>query len=218
MATNQQRKQRQRRHILAVAQDLFIRDGFKATHVTTIAAQADVSQVTLYKYFPSKLALGHEVVLNMVTGGYRDFQKIVDDPTLSYQEIVQLMIRGSNQITDKMHANFYQFVVAEMQSKHGSDEVMRAYKAGKKHFWDAVIQRGRAAGMIQPNLSDEVLMMYLDMFTQYVSSPAGQQSIDVTNRDPEHFQEMTKQLDHLFFYGFIGAAQTQTKEGPADDN
>ena len=216
MATNQQRKQHQRQHILQVAQQLFTRDGFKATHIATIAAAADVSQVTLYKYFDSKPILGHQVVLAMVTQGYDDFQVYVDDPDLSYQEIVQKMLLGSQQITDDLHPDFYRFIVDDMQGKHGTDETMVTYQARKHHFWGAVIQRGRQAGMITDRLSDDALMMYLDMFVTYVSSPAGQQMIDVTS-DDTHFQAMTEQLDHLFFYGFIGVPPT-TKEETAHDN
>jgi len=217
MATNQERKQHQRNQILTVAQALFMQQGFKATHVTTIAARAGVSQVTLYKYFDSKLLLGHQVVLTMVTGGYRDFQAVVDDPQLSYQELIQKMLRGSQQITDAMHPDFYQFLVADMQGRHGNDETKRAYQAGKQRFGGAVIQRGRAAGMITADLSDEVLMLYLDMFTQYVSSPRGQQRLNAS-QDATHFQALTAQLDHLFFYGFIGNPPTQTKEGLTHDN
>ncbi len=212
MTTNRQRKQHQRAHILEVARTLFLQTGFKATHVSEIAAQADVSQVTLYKYFESKLNLGHQVVLDLVTQGYADFQAVVDDPHLSYREIVKRLIQGSQQVTDQMHPDFYHFIVADMQGRNGTDETMHTYQAGKHRFWNAVIQRGRQAGMIAPELSDEALMLYLDMFVHYISSPTGQAQM-TTAGDDAHFQALTAQLDHLFFYGFIGEPPTDQKEG-----
>lgn len=212
MATNQQRKQHQRHHILQTAQTLFMRDGFKATKVSAIAAAADVSQVTLYKYFDSKLNLGHQVVLAMVNDGYADSRAYATDPRLSYQEIVQKMITLSTRMTDTMHPDFYRFIVRDMQGQLGNDETMRAYQAQKRNFWSVVIQRGREAGMIDPALTDDALMLYLDMFIQYISSPAGQKSMTGDQQDA-HFKALTRQIDHLFFYGFIGVPPTETKEG-----
>ena len=212
MATNQQRKQHQRQHILQTAQTLFMRDGFKATKVSAIAAAADVSQVTLYKYFDSKLNLGHQVVLAMVNDGYADSRAYATDPQLSYQEIVQKMIMSSTRMTDTMHPDFYRFVVRDMQGQLGSDETMRAYQAQKRNFWSVVIQRGREAGMIDSALTDDALLLYLDMFIQYISSPAGQKRMTGPEQDA-HFKALTRQIDHLFFYGFIGVPPTETKEG-----
>lgn len=212
MATNQQRKQQQRQHILQTAQTLFMRDGFKATKVSAIAAAADVSQVTLYKYFDSKLNLGHQVVLAMVNDGYADSRAYATDPRLSYQEIVQKMVTLSTQMTDTMHPDFYRFVVRDMQGQLGNDETMQAYQAQKRNFWSVVIQRGREAGMIDPALTDDALMLYLDMFIQYISSPAGQKIVAGGEQDA-HFKALTRQIDHLFFYGFIGVPPTETKEG-----
>ncbi|GEO69477.1 TetR/AcrR family transcriptional regulator [Levilactobacillus acidifarinae] len=212
MATNQQRKQHQRYHLLQTAQRLFMRDGFKATKVSAIAAAAGVSQVTLYKYFDSKLSLGHQVVLAMVNDGYAASRADAVDPQLSYQELVQKMITMSTQITDNLHPDFYRFIVQDMRGQLGTDETMQAYQAQKRNFWSVVIRRGREAGMISPELTDDALMLYLDMFIQYVSSDAGQKIVAGNEHDP-HFQALTRQIDHLFFYGFIGVPPTDTKEG-----
>lgn len=215
MATNQQRKERQRRHILATARQLFLQDGYKATHVAQIAARADVSQVTLYKYFESKQALGHQVVLDLITQGYADNQAFIDDPTLTYPEIIQKMMQFGTTMTAHLHPSFYEFMVADMQGKLGNTETMRTYQAGKRHFWQSLIDRGRRAGMIRPTLSDQALMLYLDMYISYVSSPAGQATIGEQATD---YQALTDQIDHLFFYGFIGVPPTQTKEGTSNDD
>ena len=43
-----------RERILAVADELFYREGIRAIGVDTIIAQAEVAKTTLYRYFPSK--------------------------------------------------------------------------------------------------------------------------------------------------------------------
>lgn len=200
MATNQQRRKHQRQNILRAATKLFMRDGYKVTHIKAVAAEAGVSQVTLYKYFDSKLALGHQVVLDMITTGYADYQKMVDDHSRSFRELIQLMITTKTGYAVEMSDDFYQFVADDMRGALGNDEAQRLYQAGKEKFWDGVIARGRAAGMISPMLSDEALMMYLDMYVQYFSAPTSHPLIG----EAAAYKRYADQLMHLFFYGFIG--------------
>lgn len=200
MATNQQRRERQRQNILQAARKLFMRDGYKVTHIKDVATEANVSQVTLYKYFDSKLALGHQVVLEMIVEGYADYQKMVDDHTRSFRELIQLMITTKTGYAVEMSDDFYQFVSDDMRGALGNDDAQQLYQAGKEKFWDSVITRGRAAGMISPKLSNEALMMYLDMYVQYFSAPTSHPTIG----DAKTYKHYADQLMHLFFYGFIG--------------
>ncbi len=43
-----------RRHIVETAYSLFKRDGFHATGIDKIIAEADVAKMTMYRHFPSK--------------------------------------------------------------------------------------------------------------------------------------------------------------------
>jgi AcrR family transcriptional regulator len=51
-----------RSHILKVARDAFMEEGFAATSMSTIAARLGGSKATLYKYFPSKEQLFEEMM------------------------------------------------------------------------------------------------------------------------------------------------------------
>jgi AcrR family transcriptional regulator len=51
-----------RSHILKVARDAFIEEGFAATSMSTIAARVGGSKATLYKYFPSKEQLFEDMM------------------------------------------------------------------------------------------------------------------------------------------------------------
>lgn len=215
MASNQQRKRRQRQRILTAARDLFMHDGYRATHVAAVAQRAAVSQVTLYKYFASKRLLGQQVVIALIQDGYAESQAAVDDRRLTYPQIIQQMLAMSRRLVAAMHPNFYRFLAQELQDDPAT---IASYQAGKQHFWHTVIERGRQAGMITPTLTDQALMMYLDMFTQYIGSPAGRQYLDRQSDQDYAFQELSRQLNHLFFYGLIGEAPTTTKEGTNRDN
>lgn len=58
-------------HIIDTAQELFSQNGFYATGVDTILAQAKVSKRTLYKYFPSK----NELILAVMDQYRENFKK-----------------------------------------------------------------------------------------------------------------------------------------------
>ena len=51
-----------RRHIVETAYSLFKRDGFHATGIDKIIAEADVAKMTMYRHFPSKDGLIVEVL------------------------------------------------------------------------------------------------------------------------------------------------------------
>ncbi|MFC6288837.1 TetR/AcrR family transcriptional regulator [Levilactobacillus angrenensis] len=208
MATNRERKAQQRQGILDAAIKLFSTQGFKPTHVKTVAQAAGVSQVTLYKYFDSKLELGHQVVIEMITQGYASFQKLIDDDQVPFPDIVKAMMANKVKLSDKIHPDFYQFVIDEMSGKNGSNVVKAAYVAGEKKFWDAVVARGRAAGMINPNVSDEALLLYLEMYVSYFTT---------ANIAPEKYQRLIDQLMHLFFYGFAGVPATSDHPQPTKE-
>jgi len=51
------RKMENRQAILQTAEEIFLEKGYQATTIDEIAERAEVTKRTLYKYFPSKLAL-----------------------------------------------------------------------------------------------------------------------------------------------------------------
>lgn len=208
MATNRERKAQQRQRILDAAIRLFSQKGFKTTHVKAVAAAAGVSQVTLYKYFDSKLILGHQAIIEMIRQGYASFQQLIDNQQVSFPDIVKAMMAKKIQMSDQIHPDFYQFVVDEMHgSNPGSAVVKEAYEAGESEFWHTVIARGRAAGVINDDISDEALLLYLEMYVSYFTT------VEVA---PEKFKRLIDQLMHLFFYGFAGVPATAPNAQPTD--
>ena len=58
--------------LLAIARQLFARDGFERTSLRDIAEAADITKAALYYYFPNKEALYERVVVESM-------QALVDD-------------------------------------------------------------------------------------------------------------------------------------------
>jgi len=59
-----QREQQNRHTIIAVAEDVFVRKGYNTTSMDDIAAEAQFSKATLYRYFKSKSDIFKNIILN----------------------------------------------------------------------------------------------------------------------------------------------------------
>jgi AcrR family transcriptional regulator len=68
-----------RRDIVAAAQSLFERDGYVATTMTSIAAEAGVAVETIYRSFEGKAGLIEAVVEAAVAGGAERAERAVED-------------------------------------------------------------------------------------------------------------------------------------------
>ena len=200
MATNAQRKAATRAKIVNMATQLYIRNGVKETSIADIAKAADISQVTLYKYFDSKQTLSSQVVIQLIDEGYEQDAKIVEDPDRTFLEKMRLLMNQSTSMTAGMNPDFFDFVTAELAGKNGSTDAMAAYEAGKNHFWTELLQQGREAGEISSEISNAAVMAYLDMFVSYFVSLSQSEAPAVQAR----MKSLGAELDRLFFYGLIG--------------
>jgi len=67
--------------VVIAARELFERDGFRATTITGVAAQAGVSPETIYKTFGTKAALA-KAVFDLVVAGDDDPVPVADRPAM----------------------------------------------------------------------------------------------------------------------------------------
>jgi len=84
-------KERTRRQLIASARELFAERGYDATSTADIAAAAGVTERTLFRYFPSKIAL---VLDEVITQLPEMFQLISDRPAdeAPYQAVCEGII------------------------------------------------------------------------------------------------------------------------------
>ncbi|QEA31614.1 TetR/AcrR family transcriptional regulator [Secundilactobacillus malefermentans] len=206
MATQQERKKQRRNQIKAAAQKLLFEKGYQATSIADIAKVAEISPVTLYKYFESKDQIGEEIVLSLINDGYADYQKMIDNEKISFEDLIKMMMRGGVGMTSNMSVGFYKFIVKELRE---NETVKAAYNDRKGYFWNSLIKRGRDAGLISPTISNAALMVYLDMYIQYAQNPINKDQYEAHS---EVMLSMSEELNHLFFYGFMGVPKEENKE------
>lgn len=199
MNGNEKRKKLKQKQILTAAQKLFFTQGFKKTSIAEIAKEAGASQVTLYKYFPSKIALARAVVVLLIKDGYAQYFQQLADSSMTFTQKVESMTDGSVSMSGEMDNDFFQFMVDEFQGKNGDTKVMEEYESLKHKFWKALLTQGRKEHVISDQITDEGAMIYLDMYVRYVMNPNG-----VSYQNAMQMKRHAKELVHMFFYGILG--------------
>lgn len=199
MANNIKRKEKKKLDILNAASLAFSTNGYKNTSIAEIAKEANSSQVTLYKYFPSKIELAREVMIKMIVDGYAGYNQRLEESDLSFKEKIESILNFGSSEVEHINADFMSFMIDEFQGSNGDDRVMKAYDDGKEHFWKNILKQGRAEGDISDDIKDEVILMYVDMILTYFMSPA-------TSRKTKNLvtKKYSNGLAHVFFYGIMG--------------
>ncbi|WP_057764240.1 TetR/AcrR family transcriptional regulator [Companilactobacillus tucceti] len=199
MANNIKRKEKKKLDILNAASLAFSTNGYKNTSIAEIAKEANSSQVTLYKYFPSKIELAREVMIKMIVDGYAGYNQRLEESDLSFKEKIESILNFGSSEVEHINADFMSFMIDEFQGSNGDDRVMKAYDDGKENFWKNILKQGRAEGDISDDIKDEVILMYVDMILTYFMSPA-------TSRKTKNLvtKKYSNGLAHVFFYGIMG--------------
>lgn len=196
MTNNLKRKKDKRQTILDAATKVFLEKGYKKTSIANIAKEAKSSQVTLYKYFPSKVALGREVIIKLIVDGYSEYDKLLDDDSLSFVEKMKTMMNSGSSLAGDINDDFAMFLQREFSSQNGDNSVVKVYNQYKRNFWFKLLNQGRQEGILSDEVTNEGAMIFLDLFINY-SMNAGENAV-VALKNHE------KDIIHLFFYGIIG--------------
>ncbi|MFC6176426.1 TetR/AcrR family transcriptional regulator [Companilactobacillus huachuanensis] len=199
MTNNLKRKKDKKQSILDAATQIIMKQGYKKASVAEIAKAAGASQVTLYKYFPSKIFLAKSVVIKLIIEGYQAAEDTLDSSTDTFEEKMENMMSYGLKTTDAISDDFVVFMYGEFSGKNGDDTVKKTYNAYKHGFWKKLLDQGRAEGAVNPQITDEGAIIYLDMFISYAmdSNPVNAHSaVEIKNHE--------KDLMHLFFYGIMG--------------
>ena len=200
MTTNNlKRKKAKKQAILDAAERNFIKDGYKKTSIAQIAKEANSSQVTLYKYFPSKIFLAREVVIKLIIDGYKGSEEALDNDKANFAQKMENLMNFGTTMSKAINDDFVVFMYDEFSGKNGDTSVMKTYNAYKRGFWKKLLDQGRKEKMVNPQITDEGAMIYLDMFISYAMSenPANAHSaVEIKNHEDDLMQ--------LFFYGIMG--------------
>lgn len=187
----QQRKEMKRKAILEAALSLFMKHGVQKVSVSKIAKEANVSQVTIYNYFETKDNLIHEVIVYYIDKEWQAYEHLLysDQP---FPEKIKQIIFNKKEVADHIHEDFYQYFMKDYAE--GNSYVEQLYKEKAIPGFITLFEEGRKKGYIDPELSNEAILFYIQMMKEYM------QQKDVY----EQILPMTEDIMNLLFYGIVG--------------
>jgi AcrR family transcriptional regulator len=147
------RSQRKVDSIIEHASLLFVRHGFSGVTMEKIAQYANVSKVTLYKYFKDKQALYEHLILRQMEQDEEVIKDIVTD-FIPYPEKVMKMVRhhvqsGLDRTTPNLDPELILTIDTAKQVKN--------HKAKLRRLRQKLYNQARMEEHIQEDLSDNVL-------------------------------------------------------------
>lgn len=201
---HQRRRNAKMAAIKAAATELFSRSGTEAVSMEGIAAEAGVSKMTLYNYFGSKEALVFEVFRDVFDRAHEEAETIVAERD-DFVDVIRDIIRlkgaavatfGGEVVLEAMQQSsaLYQYVHHDLAARTNALLVS---------FFD----RGRRAGYIRADISDEMLLAYYDIFNAGLAARANQ--LGALLQDPDQFSAVVE----LFFFGLVSREEKQSASG-----
>lgn len=189
----ERRKERIKENIRQAALELFSNYGVQKVSVSEIAKKAKASQVTIYNYFGSKDELLRDVILAGLDKSLQGYIETINSG-ISFPEILEKLITEKTSELAILNQDFVKSMMSE-------DPVIKQITEDftKNKFIPMMlelIQKGKTEGYIHHNISDEAILLYINMFRESKNSDS---IIKM-----EHNQQLYKDITTLFFYGLIG--------------
>ena len=164
----ERRSLKKREKIIATAQRLFLSYGLSNVTMEQIAKEAQVSRVTIFKYFGDREGLDREVLLAWANVLLAEYDKILESDLsfhIKLAQILQLKMTGLSETNDeamkfdiRTNAELLSYV-REIVTNLGLSKIM------------ALIVEGKQVGAIDSTLDDEAIRLYFSAFSPIISNP-----------------------------------------------
>lgn len=187
----QRRREQKENAILQAALTLFMDAGVHKVSIAEIAAKANVSQVTIYKYFESKDNLT-QLVLKFYVDQIWEEQKKQLNSDLPFLDKIKQITFSKSDYANQFNSQFFQYFMNDYST--GKSYVEEIYTKEAIPRMIALFNEGKEQGYIDQNMSSEAILVYMQMFKDYLQ----QKSVALT------VLPMTEDLTKLFFYGIVG--------------
>ena len=179
--------------IVQTAKDLFWKHGVSRVTMEEISGKADVSKMTLYKYYSNKRELALEVLKKQVGNAFIQFEQIIHSD-MSFEEKLEQMflmkIEGTKGISREFLNDIYQNRKLGLY-KYIEEQTHRSTELFKKFLEDSQQQ-----GLIRKDLKIPFVEHYINQLTGMVTD----QQLLAHYDNP---QELIMESMRFMFYGLL---------------
>ncbi len=189
----QRRRNKKMKSILQAAFELFAARGVKDVSTAEIAKKAGVAQASIYNFFQSKENMAREALFAFLDEQMRAGEAVLNSH-LPFREKVEKLLFITDEATRQSSPELFHSLIT---SDPMLQQFMEEYSLRQTDpFILRLVEQGRAEGVINQDLSDEAILVYIRALRQMLSQP----SISKKAR---------LDLNMLFFYGLTGQPQNQ---------
>ena len=150
------RSQRKVNTIIEQASRLFVRHGYHNVTMESIAQYANVSKVTLYKYFKDKQTLYEHIILLNSTKDLEDIKTIISD-FIPYPDKVHTLFQFElTTYYDQDRPNLEDDTILSLET----EKAIKKYHANVKKQRQKLYNQGRMEEFINEDIPDAVLELY----------------------------------------------------------
>jgi len=190
MTGHEKRTLKKKENIKNASIELFSLYGIKKVSMNEIAEKAQVSKVSIYKYFNSKDDLIRYVIKAVSSEILFDINNIIESEN-PFPEKVKMIIMNKNQGLKFLRGDFF----TELLSL---DEVLNNYyehefKEKANSLMIKFIELGKTSGFIDKKVKTTTILTYIHIFQKGVESNLG----TLSGRDD------ISELIQLFFFGIL---------------
>ena len=190
----ERRREEKKEAVRRAALELFEAHGPRKVSVNDVARKAGVSPVTIYNHFGSKQELVRDVIRKMLEISLADFRDIITGKQPYMERLRQLFLFKQERL-QILHGEMLQVVLSD-------DPVIRQFVTDllERQLYDMMLSffdEGKREGYIKPDLSNESILFYLQMFQ--VFAYARSDLYASLQSAPQLFIEIWR----LFLYGLM---------------
>jgi len=188
----QKRTEKKKENIRKAALELFSEFGIEKVTISEIAKKANVSPVTIYNYFGSKDDLVKHVISHSFNEAIEKQKALIESDMPFPEKIKKLIFEKAAYIETLNHEFLMKVISSDPEIQTVVDNI---YKKSIPIMVN-LFEEGKREGYIDPNISNETILMYVNLFKQAMNQF---QFSDV----PEKNSQLTKEFGQLFFYGLL---------------
>ena len=164
------------------------------TTISQIAAEAEVSQVTIYNHFNDKKTLLRTLIIQYAEEKLDEYQAILRDPAVPFQTKVEKIILRKSE-----YAGI--FTPGLLEEAIQKDEVLNQYvndfyQQYSLPLFMELVKSGQESGEISRDLSMNSILAYMEMYRAY--------TMDNLKLFVASDGTMTRDFVNMMFYGLAG--------------
>ena len=161
LGMRERKKQERRDELIAAAVELFRQTGYEQTTMEDIAARADVSAPTLYRYFPTKsdLLLGLFWETRAAKAGKLDKFHATAEMTDAVTAVTDLICLNNSGIDTLEDRKMWREIMAALLRIHdAANDEFQAYKAVFEAHLRKILLRLKSEGLLSTDLPVEPMV------------------------------------------------------------